>query len=66
MTGLDKNTEVDTIKIPKRNKTGNESHSDLIFGGAIGGILLLLGVGAIIAKCIVGNKSGNEIHYEME
>ena len=64
-TGLDKNTELDTIYIPRRVTETEDSH-DVLFAATIGGILVLLGVGALIAKCAVGKKSEVSIHYEMQ
>ena len=64
-TGLDKNTELDTIMIPRRLSKDEESH-DILFSGAIGGILVLLALGALIGKCLVGNKSEVSVHYEMQ
>lgn len=63
-TGLDTNTELDTISIPKRlSEDTDSSYQDLMFGGAIAGILVFLGIGAIIGACMSGGKK-TEI-YEM-
>lgn len=51
--------------MPKRGADTESASADLLFGGAIGGILVLLGIGALIGKCMAGKKSEVNVNYEM-
>jgi hypothetical protein len=63
---LDTFKEDDTFYIPRRDNMGNSSNdNDIKFGGAILGLLALVGVIACIMKCAAGKSEEVVVSYEM-